>query len=197
MSFFDNGDTHLFGSHWQSLHSVRFKMFFVCTCWHFVNPDQALLQIHLPCRAPFCPRQGKPWPEPLSGTSMGWMCSQSCYPWQSGSSQGHRSPYPPPPMNMAHGSLLQAWALTYRSDRSSSALSVGGDGHYPPAWSFRLWWILEHSVLQRQHLAFTQEALNERNFYGLWSIFICVQHTHNYQYLLLLLYFCADYCWVI
>lgn len=155
-----------------------------------MNLDQALPQSHLPCRAPFCPRQGEPWPEPVSGTSMGWMCSQSCYPLQSGSSQGHRSPYPPPPMNIGHGSLLHAWALTGRSDRTSSALSVDEDGHYPPVWSFRLWWILEHSDLQCQRLAFTREALNESNLkvYGLcvsselfYSINICVQHTHNNQ----------------
>ena len=101
-----------------------FQFVYVLTRWHFLNQGQAQLQSRPPCRAPFCPTQGRTWAEPVSGTSRGLgPLSVLLSPPQTGSNQSHRSPCPPPPMNTERGSPAQDAAWSPRSDRSSSALS--------------------------------------------------------------------------
>lgn len=106
---------------------------------HFGNPGRDPLWIHLPCRAPDCPRKAETWAQLVSGTSTDWMCLQKHYPSQSGSSLVRRTPCLQPPTNMEHHilALMKAWRR--QSDTNSSVLSADEGGRYPPAWSFHLW----------------------------------------------------------
>jgi len=112
------------------------------TCWNSVNlalnPPQTLLL----CKASRCPRWGRPSADPGTGTSTGFEFSARCYRPQSGSSLDRRSPRLPTPMSTEHDSPSRAAAWREPRGRSLAAPSPGEGEHYPPAWSFHLWWIL-------------------------------------------------------
>ena len=113
------------------------------TCWNLLSPAPDPPQTLLLCRVPHCPRWGRPSVYTGTGTTTGPEGSLRRFLPQSGSRLDRRSPCPPGPRSRESDTPAQTAAWSGRPGRSCSSPSPDEDERYPPASSFRLWWILQ------------------------------------------------------